>query len=152
MTRAIALLAVLVARLVGACGSSAAATGTPASGGALTVTGAWARPAAAGGESAAYFTIANPTATADALLSVSTDVAESASVHQTSMDSGGMMGMQPVASLAVPAGGSVAFAPGGYHVMLTNLKSALKAGDQVHLTLTFQNAGAVTVTADVRAN
>jgi copper(I)-binding protein len=152
MTRAIALLAALVALIAVACGPAATATQTPASGGALTVTGAWARAAAAGGETAAYFTIVNGQSAGDALVGVTTDVAQSASVHQTSADASGMMGMHPVPSLAIPGGGTVEFAPGGYHVMITNLKTALNAGDRVQLTLTFQNAGVVTVTADVRAN
>jgi periplasmic copper chaperone A len=155
MTRAIALLAALaalVALLAAACGPAGTAAQTPASGGPLTVTGAWARAAAAGGETAVYFTIVNAKSADDALVGVSTDAAQSASVHQTSTDANGMTGMQMAPSVKVPGGGTVQFAPGGYHVMLTNLKTAIKAGDQVRLTLSFQNAGVVTVTADVRAN
>jgi copper(I)-binding protein len=154
MTRAIALLAALGAIALGAvaCGPVATTSPTPASGGPLTVTGAWVRAAGAGTESAAYFTIVNSKSAQDELVGVSTDVAQSADVHQTSTDASGMTGMQPVPSLDIPGGGTVAFAPGGYHVMLTNLKTALAVGDQVRLTLTFQNAGVVTVIADVRAN
>jgi periplasmic copper chaperone A len=155
MTRAIALLAALgalVALVTVACGATASATPSSISGGTMTVTGAWVRAAAAGGETAAYFTIVNGTSTDDALDGASTDAAESATVHLTSTDPSGMTGMQMAPSVTVPGGGTVPFAPGGYHVMLTNLKGALKAGDQVRLTLTFQHAGAVTVAADVRPN
>ena len=50
--------------------------------------------------------------------------------------------------VAVPAGGEVAFKPGGYHVMFMDLKQPLKKGDKVKATLTFEKAG----TADVEFN
>ena len=61
-----------------------------------------------------------------------------------------MIGMQPVSEIAVPAHGSVTFAPGGYHVMLMEPTATLSAGQKVQITLTFKNAGKVTVDADVR--
>jgi copper(I)-binding protein len=63
---------------------------------------------------------------------------------------GGMMTMQPVESIEVPADGSVALEPGGYHVMLLDVKKELVPGDTIEVTLTFERAGEVTVTADVR--
>jgi periplasmic copper chaperone A len=154
MKRAMALLLLtLVALTAVACGSStASASATTPAGGPLIVRDAWARAAAAGADTAVYFTITNGKVAADALLSAATDAAQSAGVHQTMTDASGMTGMQMVPSVPIPGGGTVAFAPGGYHVMLTGLKADLKAGDQVKVTLTFQNAGVVTVTAEVRAN
>lgn len=49
-------------------------------------------------------------------------------------------------------GGSVTLQPGGYHVMLTGLVSELKTGTFVALVLTFEHAGVVKVTAEVRAS
>ena len=66
--------------------------------------------------------------------------------------SGDMMGMQPVARLEIPAGGTVQLAPGGYHIMLIGLTKDLKVGDTVQVTLKFEKAGDVTVTAQVRAS
>lgn len=152
MTRAIALLAALVALVVAACGAATTSPASGSAGAAVTVTGAWARAAAAGAETAVYFTLTNPTSSDDTLTGVATNAAQTADIHQTSTDANGMTGMQMMSSVKVPAGGSVQFAPGGYHVMLTNLKTAIKAGDQVRLTLTFAHAGAVTVVADVRAS
>ena len=63
---------------------------------------------------------------------------------------GGMMTMQPVDSIEVPADGTVALEPGGYHVMLLDVKKELVPGDTIEVTLTFELAGEVTVTADVR--
>ncbi len=154
MSRAIALLLSLsLSLVVAACGSSSTAPASTApAGGQLVVQDAWARAAAAGADTAVYFTIVNRSTAADTLLSAATDAAQEAGVHQTATDASGMTGMHMVSSLAIPGGGTVQFAPGGYHVMLSSLKQALNAGDHVTVTLTFQNAGVVTVNAEVRAN
>jgi copper(I)-binding protein len=62
----------------------------------------------------------------------------------------GMMGMRPIARLEIPAGGSVELKPGGYHVMLIDLNQELKAGDKIEITLKFEKAGEIKVTAEVR--
>jgi copper(I)-binding protein len=143
--RVLALVLSLVAA-VAACGGAGA--GTPSA--SLAVSDAWMRPAAAGGVSAAYLTIGNPGSAADALVGVTaTDVTDRASLHETSTDDG-MTGMQHTATLAIPAGGTVVLAPGGYHVMLMDLKRDLAPGDRVDLTLAFEQAGPVTVRAEVR--
>ena len=64
----------------------------------------------------------------------------------------GMMTMQEVESVPVPAGGTVTFKPGGYHVMLIDLVAPLEVGQTVPLTLTFAKAGRIEVTATVRAS
>ena len=63
---------------------------------------------------------------------------------------GGMMTMQPVESIPVPAGETVELKPGGYHVMLLDVKKVLAVGDTIDVTLTFEKAGEVTTTAEVR--
>ncbi len=155
MKRAIALLLLaLVALVAAACGSGTSTNASPttAAGGPLTISGAWVRAAASGADTAMYFTIINGRVAADTLLSAATDAAASAGLHQTTTDASGMTGMQMMPTVPIPGGGTVQFAPGGYHVMLTGLKQELKAGDRVTVTLTFQNAGVVTVSAEVRAN
>jgi periplasmic copper chaperone A len=62
----------------------------------------------------------------------------------------GMMSMQPVDKVEIPAGGTVEFKPGGYHVMLLDLKKDLKAGDTVKVKLTFTKAGEQEATATVK--
>ena len=62
----------------------------------------------------------------------------------------GMMTMQPVDSIPVPAGEKVELKPGGYHVMLLDVKKVLAVGDTIDVTLTFEKAGEVTTTAEVR--
>jgi len=61
------------------------------------------------------------------------------------------MKMRPASALEIPPGGKLELKPGGYHVMLLDLKQPLKAGDKFPLTLTFQNAGSIIVSVDVEA-
>jgi copper(I)-binding protein len=98
--------------------------------------------------SAAYMTIVNRGA-ADQLLSVSTDVAEAAELHNVTTENN-VAKMRPVQTLEVPANGRVEFRPGSYHVMLVGVKETLQPGDTVPLTLMFQHAGQIDVTAQVR--
>jgi copper(I)-binding protein len=101
------------------------------------------------GASAAYLTIVN-TGAADTLLSAASDVAGAVELHETTMQNN-VMRMDQVQRIGVPAHGQVQFKPGGYHMMLIDVKHDLKPGDTVPLTLQFQNAGARRVTAKVRA-
>jgi hypothetical protein len=120
------------------------------SAGGLTVTEAWARSVSHGvANGAIYFTITNGGKTADTLLSAATDVAARAEIHETRITQG-MMQMRPLGPLALAPGDTVQFAPGGKHVMLMGLKQPLTAGDTHRVTLTFAQAGPVTVTFTVR--
>ena len=74
------------------------------------------------------------------LVSVSSPVAGVAEVHEMAME-GNVMKMRAVAGgLSLPAGKAVALAPGGYHLMLMDLKQPLKAGDVLPLTLVIEGA------------
>ena len=148
---AASILSLLLVVSVAACGSAASKT-TPPAGGSLTTAGAWVRAAQSGGMTAAYMTITNGTPSDDTLVSVSTPAAMSASIHETTTDASGMTGMHPVEGIKVPAGGTVTLEPGGYHVMLMGLTSDLAVGQVVKLTLTFRTAGAMDVSAEVRAS
>jgi periplasmic copper chaperone A len=158
-SRAVAiLLTLVVASLAAACTSSSTPTGsgsaasTPPAGGPLTVKDVWVRAAPAGSQTAVYFTIVNGKVAPDALVGVSTPAAAGAGLHETMTDSSGMTGMQPVGQIDIPGGGTVALKPGGYHVMLTGLVNELKVGDTIPLTLTFEQAGVVPITAEVRSS
>ena len=72
-----------------------------------------------------------------------------AMLHQ-STNAGGMAGMEDMDSLALPAHQAVALAPGGTHIMLMDLKQALRAGDMLTLTLHFAHAPEQTITVPVR--
>jgi hypothetical protein len=119
--------------------SLAACTSTPAE--PLVVTGAWARPALAGQNSAIYLTIENPNNFADNLVQASSEAAESTELHMSQMDEQGVMSMHPQHAIEVPKNGQVALASGGLHVMLVNLKQDLTPGDLVSLVLQFDKSG-----------
>ncbi len=71
------------------------------------------------------------------LLSVSSPVAGVAEVHEMAME-GTTMRMRAVESLQLPAGQTIELKPGGYHVMLMDLKQQLNAGDMVPLSLVIE--------------
>lgn len=61
-----------------------------------------------------------------------------------------MMGMREVDRLEIPAGTTVELVPGGFHLMLIDLAEDLVPGTEYDLTLTFAEAGEITVTVEVR--
>jgi len=61
-----------------------------------------------------------------------------------------MRTMRPVDAVPIPAGGDVALAPGGHHVMVMGLSDALTVGDHVPIVLHFAEAGEIRATATVR--
>lgn len=96
---------------------------------------------------AAYLTIRS-LGPADRITGVSSAAAARTEIHE-SVETDGMMQMRPVDALDLPAGGEVALAPGGLHVMLIGLTGPLVVGESLALTLQFEHAGAVTVTLPV---
>jgi copper(I)-binding protein len=97
-----------------------------------------------------FVTVENTGTRPDRLLSVSTPMAGVAELHEMSIDAG-VMRMRGVAALEVRPGEKLQLKPGGYHVMLSELRQPLKVGDRFPLTLTFQNAGTVEVSVWVEA-
>jgi periplasmic copper chaperone A len=99
----------------------------------VSVSNAWARATVAGQQASGAFMLL--TADRDArLVEVSTPVAGIVEIHEMSM-SGNVMKMRAVDAVELPAGKSVELKPGGYHVMLMDLKQPLKAGATIPLTL-----------------
>jgi copper(I)-binding protein len=118
----------------------------------IVVSDAWVRaPTGTGSLTAAYVTITNGGATDDTLLSVSSPAATMAMVHQSTTDPSGLTAMLPVSQLVVPAGGTVTFQPGGYHVMLDGIPPETAVGSTIELDLVFEHAGRITVQATVRS-
>jgi periplasmic copper chaperone A len=115
----------------------------------IAVTDGWARATPPGAKAAAaYVTIANKGAAADQLVAASTPVAGKAQVH-TTINTDGVLQMRPVPSLDVKPGAKVTLKPGGYHIMLTELKQPLKEGASFPLSLQFAKAGSVETTVTV---
>lgn len=100
---------------------------------------------------AAYFVVHNKGTSADRLLSVESPITDNAELHEHVMKDG-LMKMQQVQSVVVPAGSDLTFAPGAYHVMLMQPKdrSLLRDGKRFPLTLHFEKAGDITVEVAVQ--
>lgn len=99
-----------------------------------------------GGSGAIFFMMHNNTETDDRLIAASTPVAEKTELHTHIEDENGVMQMRQIeGGIEMAAGDVHEMARGGDHVMLMGLTTALKDGDTFPLTLTFEQAGAVTV-------
>ncbi len=84
------------------------------------------------------------------LVGVESPVAGKVELHTMSMD-GGVMKMRQVIRITLPASQTVNLKPGGYHVMLLDLKRQLKAGERVPLALTIRTRQGVKSTLNVDA-
>ena len=117
----------------------------------LVISQAWSRATPSGAKiGAGYLTIENKGKTSDKLIGVTGDVSPKIELHEMSMNNG-VMRMRPVdGGLAIDPGKTVKLAPSGYHLMIMDLKSPLKQGDKLPLTLQFEKAGKVAVTLDVQ--
>ena len=118
----------------------------------ISVTGAFSRATLPNAKSGGGFmTVTNAGTEPDRLIGATTENAARSEIHQMQMD-GDMMKMNEVeGGLEIPAGGSVALEPGGYHVMLMGLKQPLKADECLQLTLTFEKAGDLPVQLNIGA-
>jgi copper(I)-binding protein len=115
----------------------------------VTVTGPWVRGTVAGQKTTGAF-MQMKAASDVTLVGVASPVANIVEVHEMKMDAG-MMKMSAVNRLALPAGKAVDLKPGGYHVMLMDLKAPLKEGDTVPMTLTFEDKAGRKSTVEVKA-
>ena len=118
--------------------------------GSIKIENAYVRATAPGQPAAGAFMKIENSGTADQLVSASSPAAGEVQLHQMSME-GNVMKMGQVKDIAVPANGSVDLKPGGYHIMLMNIKAPLKAGETVPVKLKFAKAGEVEVKLPVNA-
>ena len=95
-----------------------------------------------------YVEITNTGSVDDALVGIATPVAGMPMLHETVVTDG-VASMPHAMSVPVPAGQTVALAPGGYHGMLMGLTTTLEEGEGFPVTLTFRDAGEVTVPVEV---
>lgn len=131
--------------------AAAAAAASTVKVGDLVISAPWSRATPGGAKVAGgYLTITNTGSAPDRLVGGSFEQASRFEVHEMSMKDG-VMTMRPVSGgLQIAPGQTVALAPGGYHLMFMDLKQPLKEGEKVKGTLTFEKAGSVAVTFDVR--
>jgi copper(I)-binding protein len=144
MLHKIVIAIVLIAALaLTACG--AASTGPQ-----IRVEDAWARPVpSAGGNGAVFMRLVNAGNAPDQLVGAESPAAGTVEVHQTTMEEG-VMKMEHIPGLEIPAGGETVLEPGGYHVMLIGVSQALSPGDSLPLTLRFEKSGEMTMDVEVR--
>lgn len=105
----------------------------------LSVTQAWVRATVPGQQATGAF-MKITSKEGGTLVGVSSPVAGVAQVHEMKMEDGVMKMRAAAGGLELPAGKTVELQPGGYHVMLMDLKAPLKKDTLVPLTLVVKNA------------
>jgi periplasmic copper chaperone A len=125
---------VTIPRLIALCTALTLAVGAQAQ---TTVAEAWVRGTVAQQKATGAF-MQITSAQGGRLVSVASPAAGVVEVHEMAME-GNTMRMRAMPHLDLPAGKAVELKPGGYHVMLMDLKQPLKPGDEVLMTLTVQN-------------
>ncbi|MFT3893513.1 MAG: copper chaperone PCu(A)C [Anaerolineales bacterium] len=133
MKRIFSILLVLLF-LLSACGSKKG----------IETHNAWMRPAAKGENGSIYFELHNHGSEADELLSITTDVAQAAEIHESKME-GDVMKMDMLTSLPIKGFADVTFKPGGLHVMLVNVNKDFKLNDELEIVLHFKTHEDITV-------
>ena len=108
---------------------------------------AWFRALPAGLPAGGYFTVRNQGNTDLAIIGAASTACGMLMLHQ-STNKGGMSGMGVVDRVALPAGASVAFSPGGFHLMCDRPK--MDVGGQVPVVLKLSNGTALAVNFTVR--
>ena len=103
----------------------------------INITDNWVRATAEGQDvGAAYMTITS--ASDNSLVKVESSVTDSVEIHSMSIENG-VMKMRMLEQLDLKANTPNKLAPGGFHLMLFDLKKPLKAGETVSFTLHFKN-------------
>ncbi len=118
----------------------------------VTVTGAWVRATVPAQKTTAAYLTLRSTAPAR-VVEVRSSVAGRAEIHATEMKHG-VMEMRGVEGLELAPGKTVELKPGGYHLMLMELKKPLEPGERVPLAIVVDEGGGkrstVEATAEVR--
>ncbi|MGD0191374.1 MAG: copper chaperone PCu(A)C [Rhizomicrobium sp.] len=122
--------------------------GVPAGAAQVTVSNAWFRSLPAHLPAGGYLTLNN--SGPDVQLTGARSPACGMLMLHKSTTSGGMAEMAMVPSVNIPHGGTVAFAPGGYHLMCTSPTAAMVPGGKVSVTLAFSDGSTSTVVFAVK--
>jgi hypothetical protein len=102
----------------------------------VTVSEPWVRGTVQGQKATGAFMQLKSADTA-ALVAAESPVAGVVEIHEMRME-GNVMRMRAIPKLELPAGQAVELKPGGYHVMLMDLRQPMKKGDTVPIKLKFQ--------------
>jgi copper(I)-binding protein len=115
----------------------------------LVVQNAWIRALPSSVPSGGYFTLHNGGTKLVVLTGAESPGCGMLMLHK-SEDKGGMSAMMDVSELPIPAGETLKFAPGGYHLMCMDARPVIKPGATVPVTLNFKDGGKLTVPFAVR--
>ncbi|HEY3776738.1 MAG TPA: copper chaperone PCu(A)C [Rhizomicrobium sp.] len=126
--------------LVGAAAVLSGVFAVPAFAAGISVTGGWFRSLPEGLPAAGYFSLHNAGSAPAVLTGARSSACGMVMLHESS-EEGGTSRMRDVQSVTVPAGGSVAFAPGGYHLMCMHPAATMMPGSTVRVTLQFAGGG-----------
>ncbi|MFE7836247.1 copper chaperone PCu(A)C [Streptomyces sp. NPDC057474] len=140
------VLITAAALVLTACGSSDSSSSAASSAAKLSVKSAYMPQPVTDSLAAGFLVIENDGGTTDELTSVTSDIAQDVTVHETTGQS-----MQEVAGLKVPADGELVLKSGGNHLMFENLKRKPKEGETVALRLNFTKSEAITVEMPVKS-
>ena len=120
---------------------------SPAAAAQVTVSDAWFRSLPAHLPAGGYFTASNAGRRDVAIIGAQSPACSSLMLHHSS-NTGGMSGMAMVDSVTIPAGGTLSFTPGSYHLMCDNPKLVL--GSKAPVTLRLSDGTLVVVGFMVR--
>ena len=115
----------------------------------IEVTNVWARATAPGQKVGGIYMDLRSAAPAR-LVAVSSSAAATVEIHNMTMKNG-IMRMFAVDGIDLPSGQTVKLAPGGYHVMLIDLKRPLAKGESVPVTLTIEGERKIRQIIEIKA-
>lgn len=156
LVRTLAASLMLVASAsISACGDEAAVSSpsstTPATPGAsqgqpVVVDDAWVKTVDSG-MTAVFGTLRNTSGAAVTITSATTTASSRAELHEVAMSDGKMVMRPKAGGFTVPAHGRHPLAPGGDHIMVLDLRKAVRPGDEVTITLTLKDKRTISFTA-----
>lgn len=116
--------------------------------GSVTIMNPTARANLPNRPTAAYMMILNEGTEDDRLIAASSPAFGTIELHSSSMKDG-VMRMEKLDGIEIPADGTALLAPGGFHLMLFEGERPFKAGDSYMVTLTFEKAGDIMIEVKV---
>lgn len=142
--------AALVAAPLAACGSDdTTGTDPEAATSTIAVDDAWVR-ATDGPMTASFGVLRNSGDTDLTVVSAATSASDMTELHEVVMEDGEMVMKEKDDGFVVPAGGEHVLEPGADHVMIMDLQQPVEPGEEVDITLTFDDGSEVSYTAQVR--
>ncbi|WP_020396636.1 copper chaperone PCu(A)C [Thiolinea disciformis] len=97
----------------------------------------------------AFMVLSNTSDKALDLVAAASAIANVTELHETTMQANGVMKMQKIETMTIPAKGTLALKPGSYHIMLINLNQTLEKGKAYPIQLSFSDGSTQTVNATV---